>query len=233
MRIAVLSDVHSNLPALEKILSHIKSIHVDRIYCTGDIVGYGPFPNECIELIKDHCHGVVLGNHDAGLIGKAELKAFNKPGRKALEWTMKKIKEKNLTYLSGLPLMIEQEDITFVHSNPSNPDKWNYVTSLGDAREAFQAFSTSFCFIGHTHIPSVISEDFSLHKVVRGKRFLINTGSVGQPRDGNPGAAFGIFDTEKWHYELKRIEYDVNTMINAIENSGLPKLLSRRLIHGV
>jgi predicted phosphodiesterase len=233
MRIAILTDIHSNYPALERALSIIEKTNIDRIFCLGDIIGYGPFPNECVDLVREHCNGVVVGNHDFGLIGKTPLSGFNKLGKKALQWTKKQISDQNLEFLNNLPLRIEENNITFVHSSPADPSEWTYITTINDVQDAFEAFSTQLCFFGHTHIPSIIGEDLSINQFRKDCRFLINTGSVGQPRDGDPRAAIGILDTNNWSYELMRFEYDVARTTEAIMKSGLPNMLAKRLINGI
>jgi len=233
MRIAILSDIHSNLPALEQAFSVIEQINIDRIFCLGDIIGYGPFPNECIDLVREHCDGVVVGNHDFGLIERTPLSDFNKLGKKALQWTKKQVNDQNLKFLNNLPLRIEENNITFVHSSPANPPDWTYITTIDDAKNAFGAFSTQLCFFGHTHIPSVIGEDLSINQFRKDCRFLINVGSVGQPRDGNPKPCIGILDTGIWSYKLIRFEYDVSKTAEAITRVGLPDMLAKRLINGI
>jgi len=233
MRIAIISDIHSNLAALERALSIIDTLDAGKIVCLGDIVGYGPFPNVCVELVRHHCDAVVLGNHDAGAVGITPLIHFNKLGKKAIEWTMKQMTDLNLDYLRNLPLHIEDEIMTLVHSSPVNPPEWEYITSIEDARSAFRVFSTQLCFIGHTHIPSVVGEDLSINQFGKHQRYLINVGSVGQPRDGNPKSCIGIIDTRQWTYESVRFEYDVAKTAERIVDVGLPVMLARRLMLGV
>ncbi len=232
MRLAIITDIHSNLIALKRVLAHIEEMGAERVCCLGDIVGYGPFPNECVELIRSKCSVVVAGNHDAALAGKVSLRRFDRAGQKALKWTQKTISEDNLAFLRGLPLVTMDQDLTFAHSSPARPDEWKYILAPAEAREAFGAFSTPICYVGHTHIPIVIGEDLSINAFRKGGRFLINVGSVGQPRDGDPRAAFGLFDTEKWSYDLVRLEYDVQQAAEAVRKAGLPKVLATRLISG-
>ncbi len=232
MRLAIISDIHANLPALNRVLTFLDGIKVDEIYCLGDIVGYGPFPNECIDLVSKRCTATVMGNHDSGLLGKTPLEHFNKEGQKALRWTKKRIATQHLNYLKNLPIVIVQQDVTFVHATPSHPTEWTYVLTMEEAQQSFRSFSTAVCFIGHTHIPIVIGEDLSVDVFRKGGRFLINVGSVGQPRDRNPKASFGLLDTDTWSYRLIRLEYDVQQTAEAIINGGLPKFLAKRLLGG-
>jgi diadenosine tetraphosphatase ApaH/serine/threonine PP2A family protein phosphatase len=233
MRIAIISDIHSNLPALEAVFKKIADLHVDVTYCLGDIIGYGPFPNGCVDLVRAKCLAAVKGNHDSGLLGETPTDQFNQNGQAAIRWTKNKITPQNLQYLSSLPMAFTDHDCTFVHATPSVPDQWTYFMSFGQAEENFAAFSTRLCFIGHTHIPVVIGEDSSINKYRADRRFIINVGSVGQPRDENPDAAFGLFDTDVQSYVLVRVAYDVSRTAQAIEEAGLPVFLGRRLFQGI
>ena len=233
MRTAIVSDVHSNLPALEAVLKRINELKVDNIYCLGDIVGYGPFPNECTELIRKSCPAVVQGNHDSGVTGGTTIDDFNVYGQAAIQWTQKQITPKNLEYLRNLPLTRVEGDLTLVHSSPVKPEEWTYILSLSEAIKCFTAFQTELCFIGHTHIPAVVGEDMTVNAYKRGVRQLINVGSVGQPRDGNPDSAFGLLDTAQKSYTLVRVPYDTTITIRAIKDAGLPSFLGKRLQKGV
>jgi diadenosine tetraphosphatase ApaH/serine/threonine PP2A family protein phosphatase len=233
MKIAVISDIHSNLPALEVVLRRISELKADSIYCLGDMVGYGPFPNECIELIRTRCQRVVLGNHDAGLIGKTDLSHFNRYGQEAISWTKTVVTRVNADYLETLPFLLNESGVTIVHASPFNPSEWNYVLTMKDTLDCFGAFSERNCFIGHTHIPIVTGEDLSTNIFRPGTRHVINVGSVGQPRDRNPDAAFGILDTTEETYALHRVSYDVRRTSRAIKDAGLPAFLGKRLYAGV
>ena len=232
MRIAIISDVHANLPALEAVLKKIEELQADVIHCLGDIVGYGPHPNECVELVRKRCSIVIKGNHDSGLTGETPIDDFNQYGQAAIRWTSKCITPENLKYLSNLPLMKVEDDITLVHASPVRPHEWTYVLNLHEAVESFKAFTTSHCFIGHTHLPIVVGEDLTINAFKFDIRHLINVGSVGQPRDGNPDSAFGLLDTEKKSYATVRAAYDVASTARAIKNAGLPSFLGKRLYRG-
>lgn len=233
MRIAIISDIHSNLSALEAVLSKIDEMKVDTIHCLGDIVGYGPFPNECVELVRTRCLYTVKGNHDSGLLGETPTDHFNQYGRTAIKWTQKKITEPNLEFLRALPDKGVDNAITLVHSSPKEPSEWIYLMTWAQAEENFAAFSTELCFIGHTHVPVVIGEDSSINNYQPGKRHIINVGSVGQPRDGNPDSAFGVLDLDEKSYTLVRVSYDISKTATAIEEAGLPVFLARRLFQGI
>ncbi|MBI5472712.1 MAG: metallophosphoesterase family protein [Ignavibacteriae bacterium] len=232
MRIAVISDIHSNEHALRKALSIIDKSAIDEIYCLGDIVGYGAFPNECIELIRQRAKHCVIGNHDVAAIDPTFADYFTKHGRIAVQWTHSTLTEKNLEFLKSLPYTVTTDLCTLAHSGPAEPEEFEYVQSLQSAAKQFSAFSTQLCFIGHTHIPTLCGENLKTFVLKNGMRFLINVGSVGQPRDGNPQLSFGIFDTTLWRYQNIRAEYDVEGASRAIHDRGLPPLLGKRLFQG-
>ncbi|MDH4071440.1 MAG: metallophosphatase family protein [Ignavibacteria bacterium] len=233
MKTAVISDIHSNLEALEAVLRRIDDLEVSTILCLGDIVGYGPHPNECVDLIRSRCSAVVKGNHDSGTCGETPLDHFNQFGRAAIEWTQENISQENLDYLRELPLKATLPGITIVHSSPVNPGEWEYILTLNQAIDCFNSFDTPVCFIGHTHVPIIVADNFSAGDFLEGRRHLINAGSVGQPRDHNPRSAFGVFDEEEKTYNLHRVAYDTKNTAKAIRKAGLPSYLGKRLHRGV
>ncbi len=232
MRIGIISDIHANLPALEAVLAALRDASVDRVVGLGDTVGYGPHPNECLALVKEHCSVVLKGNHDSGLIGETSVEDFNQYGLRALLWSQERVTEENKGYLRGLPFLVVHEDVTLAHASPMHPGEWSYVLTLRAARVNFEAFSTTICFIGHTHVPVIINEDLSVGEFRKGTRCIINVGSVGQPRDGNPDAAYGIYDADQKEFILYRVPYDIQKTADAILAAGLPEYLARRLFHG-
>ncbi len=233
MRIAILSDIHSNFPALTRAMSIIDTLRIDHLYCLGDIVGYGAQPNQCVSFIRERATFSVLGNHDLGALDPRESKYFSIDGRIAAEWTNQNLTEENAAYLSSLPYKQEFPLFTLVHASPKNPHEWNYVTSIEEAGQQFPHFSTQVCFIGHSHISTVCGEDLQTFSFVKDKRFLINVGSVGQPRDGNPMLSFGILDTNVWSFEIIRAEYDIALSARAILDARLPSFLANRLFKGI
>ena len=235
MRFAILSDIHSNLPALEKALSIIKEKSVDTIYCLGDIVGYGGQPNECIGFIREKSSVCVLGNHDCAVINSSEIQYLPPEGRIAAQWTQKVLTQENRNFLSQLRYKCELDIATLVHASPKDPENWTYVMDLDEAAIQFRYFSTRFCFIGHSHIPSVCGEDLRTMQLIKGStmRFLMNVGSIGQPRDGNPQLSFGILDTDAWSFEIIRAEYDISQAARSIIDAGLPPVLADRLFKGM
>lgn len=233
MRIAILSDIHSNLQALLRAFSIIDELRTNAIYCLGDIVGYGANPNECTNLIRRRTTGCVLGNHDLAAIDTSHARYFSTPGKIAAEWTHTVLTKENRDYLASLPYVTELPLLTLVHASPAMPETWQYIMSLQDAAPQFDHFKTPLCFIGHTHVPFLCCEDLKTFRLEREMRTLINVGSVGQPRDGNPQLSFGFLDTDAWAYENIRAEYDIQSAAEAIIAQGLPRFLADRLFRGV
>jgi predicted phosphodiesterase len=232
MRYAILSDIHSNFSALTRALSIIDTLRIDHVYCLGDIVGYCAQPNDCVSLIRERAAFSVLGNHDLSALDPREADYFHEDGRAAVEWTHQILTKENAAYLASLPYKHESDLFTLVHASPKNPQQWNYIMSVEDAGQQFPHFRTQYCFIGHSHIPTVCGEDLETFSFVKDKRFLINVGSVGQPRDGNPMLSFGVLDTDVWSFEIIRAEYDIAQTARAILDAGLPSFLADRLFMG-
>lgn len=232
MRIAVISDIHSNLEALERAAAEIGREKVDEVVCLGDVVGYGANPNECVEAVRRLTTHVLLGNHDEAALDLSKTEFFNPFARAAAEWTAGELTEEHRDWLAGLPLTLERHGLFFVHASPADPAAWNYILSPSDASEHFAAFSGEVCFIGHSHVPEVFGEDPWTRNIVKGEKFIVNVGSVGQPRDGDPRLSFGIFDTESWTYRNVRLDYDVGRAAEGIRKAGLPRALADRLLVG-
>lgn len=240
MRIAVVSDVHSNLVALDAVLAHAGP--VDAVWHLGDIVGYGPDPNGVVDRLRAIGAIGVRGNHDAAAVGGLEIEQFNPEARAAMEWTRAAISETTRSWLRALPSARTDGDLTLVHGSPRDPT-WEYLTSAPIARGSFEALSTSHGLNGHTHIPAafVLADDrISVVRprdgdqlAIAGVRTLLNPGSVGQPRDGDPAASYCILDPEaelaSWH----RVPYDIPAVQLAMVEAGLPGRLAARLAHGV
>ena len=232
MRISIISDIHSNLEALDKTLQLIKQKNIDEIVCLGDIIGYGANPNECIDLVRQATSKILLGNHDEAATSLKQIEDFNPYARNAVMWTSKQLTEPNKEFIRGLPNKLELNGLLFTHSSPYQPEEWHYILSPSEAQFNFDFFTQPICFIGHSHAPVIFSEDYWARDVVRDKRFIINVGSVGQPRDLNWKLSFGIFDTDKWMYENIRAEYDVKTASDKIRKAGLPQPLAERILIG-
>ncbi|MBN2413247.1 metallophosphoesterase family protein [candidate division KSB1 bacterium] len=241
MRYAIISDIHSNFIALEQVLERIHSEKCDQIICLGDIVGYGPFPNECIELVKMKSDIVIAGNHDHAAAGLLETDHFNIYAKKAIEWTITALTEENKKYLQTLPLYEYTNDAFFVHSTPMIPERWGYILTPHQAKLNFDYFDQQICFIGHSHLPVIFSYNSKREpemiydpelKFDNNMKYIINVGSVGQPRDHSSQAAFGIYDTEKKSYKILRVSYDVYTIQKAMMSLDFPEFLIERLKYG-
>lgn len=233
MRLAIISDIHSNLEALTKALELIDRESVQEVVCLGDIVGYGANPNECVDLVRNRCSIVLRGNHDAAAVDPVNAESFTKNARIAAEWTRQQLTDDNKQFLERLPYTSTRDTILFVHASPYQPEAWFYVLSEEDLDVAFQSFTEQICFIGHSHFPGIFSEDGPAKAVNRGARFLVNVGSIGQPRDGNSKLSFGIFDTDIWNYRNVRSEYPIQLAAEKILKAGLPRALSDRLALGM
>ena len=223
MRIAVLSDIHSNLAALEAVQNDLPAI--DEVWALGDIVGYGPQPNEVIRSLQAMGARSVLGNHDGAAIGTVDPRDFNPEAARAIAWTATVIDDNSRAYLATLPEVRCEGELTAVHGSPRDP-VWEYIVSASVAAENHGAFETKFCLFGHTHLPIVFRAGEGEVETVRaaprepimldGQRCLINPGSVGQPRDGDPRAAWLELDTGEWTAQFHRVEYDIDAAAKAI-----------------
>jgi predicted phosphodiesterase len=241
MRILVISDIHGNLTALDTVLK--AAGNPDQIWCLGDLVGYGPDPNECIALIKSQPNLVcLLGNHDAAALGEIDLQAFNNDARISISWMISKLRSESHSYLKRLPEKKILEQVTLVHGSPRDP-VWEYMLDLHTASENFGFFDTQICLVGHTHIPIsfTMSKDGSsvnwelmeagqIYKIKQ--RAILNPGSVGQPRDHDPRAAYAFFDPEKKNWQPMRVEYDIESVQKRITKAGLPRKHAARLTSG-
>lgn len=226
MRFALISDIHSNLPALEAVLASAEAEGCERILCLGDVVGYGAYPNEVIERLADLHVPTILGNHDAAAVGRLGREVMNNNARAAIEWTVSVLTPASRSFLTGLPLARSEGEALFVHASPLNPDEWCYIFNVSEAQAAFRAFSESICFYGHTHFPTQFTSSAD------GKR-LINVGSVGQPRDRDPRACYGIYDQKNRAFRWNRVDYSIEVAARAIIDAGLPPYLAERLSRGV
>lgn len=232
MKIGIISDIHGNLEALTSALDVMVASQVDEIVCLGDIVGYGANPHECIELVRKQCTLVVLGNHDQAAVDLRAAEYFSDLARAAVEWTAQQLSPDEKQYLAGLPLTAERAEALLVHASPRQPGEWNYLFSESEARMAFGAFPHRICFVGHSHVPGVFAEHSGALQVGTGDRFIVNVGSVGQPRDGDPRLSVGIFDPRTWSYQNVRAPYDVDSARAKILDAGLPVMLGDRLLRG-
>jgi diadenosine tetraphosphatase ApaH/serine/threonine PP2A family protein phosphatase len=240
VRYAVLSDVHGNMQAMRAVADSLRSTSLDAAVCLGDVVGYGADPGEVVAAVRDLCEVVVVGNHDAAAASDDHGFSFNEWAREAILWTRGELTAEQRSYLAALPLEAAHEGALLVHSSPSNPAAWPYVVARRHARIAFKAFDERLCFVGHTHEPAFYVWDGrdarvgELPKLTMedGSRYIVNVGSVGQPRDGDPRAAYGVVDTEVGTVEIRRVEYDAELAGRRIVEAGLPVFLAERLTHG-
>ena len=236
MPIAIISDIHGNLEALEEVFRYLESRKIEKIYCLGDVVGYGPNPNECVEMVRQHCEIVLMGNHDYAAIGKANVDYFNQYAREAALWTRQALSDKNRQYLQSLPFTHQNDDMIMVHASPTNPRHWYYVLSQNEAQIEMHAFSQSLCFIGHSHAPVIYSvkdifkgESFAFEQ---SQKYIVNVGSVGQPRDGDPRSCLAIYDEEARRIDYVRLEYNIKKTHKKIIKAKLPQFLAERLLKG-
>ncbi|MBW3612540.1 MAG: metallophosphatase family protein [Chloroflexi bacterium] len=243
MRIAVLSDIHANLPALEAVASDLPP--VDQVWVLGDTVGYGPQPNEVITALQAMGARSVLGNHDGAAIGAVDANQFNPDARRAIEWTAEAIDANARAYMSALPEVRRDGDLTAVHGSPRDPI-WEYITSVGIAAANFEHFDSRLCLFGHTHVPIAYRAVDGAVEAIPGMpgdrvqlgtaRTLLNPGSVGQPRDGLPDAAYAILDTAPGasadSVEFRRVRYDIDRTQRLMREVGLPPRLAERLSFG-
>jgi len=244
MRCAIVADIHANLAAFLAVLVDIEHKgEVEEVWCLGDIVGYGPEPHQCIELLRQTNHICVVGNHDLAAIGKTDTSEFNPDAAAACHWTAKQLTPQDVDYLRGLPLVIEKDDFTLVHGSPREPI-WEYILSISGAKENFAYFKSKFCLLGHSHVPLVFRhgetgscsfEQFSTNTmlVLGEERLIINPGAVGQPRDGDPRASYAIYDSETRQVKPYRIPYDIAATQAKMVEQRLPMRLVARLSHGV
>jgi diadenosine tetraphosphatase ApaH/serine/threonine PP2A family protein phosphatase len=240
MRIAVLSDIHANLPALDAALAAVGS--VDAVWHLGDVVGYGPDPDGVVERLRSAGATGVKGNHDAAAVGDPGIEWFNPDARRAMEWTRTAVSPGTVAWLRALPETLQRGDCTLVHGSPREPI-WEYITSVPVARASFGTLATRIGLHGHTHIPAAFLEEDGRIEVVspsdgsglelRGRRALVNPGSVGQPRDGDPRSSFLVLDTDADAVRWQRTAYDIAGVQASMRSAGLPPSLAARLRLGL
>ncbi len=242
MRYAILSDIHANLDALETVLQDLSEQGVDRVVCLGDFVGYGPEPNECVERLRPLLHLALVGNHDLAAIGQLSPERFNLFARVAIEWTRQRLTSQTQVYLASLPPRAEKGGVLFVHGSPRDPVE-EYILDPRTADGNFRSETFTVCFFGHTHVPMWFLFDGARTSVrwlppntparlEEGMRHLVNVGSVGQPRDGDPRAAYLVYDADARTVELRRLAYPVEAVQRKMQAAELPRPLWLRLVEG-
>ena len=249
MRLALLSDIHANLPALEAVLAEVEATGVDEVWCLGDVVGYGAQPNECSDLVRERCAVCLVGNHDLAALDQLDISTFSPAAAAAVQWTREAMLAPTADFLAGLEPSDEGREVALYHASPRDPI-WEYVLWPDQAAQCIAVQSRRVSLIGHSHValffaladPRPGAEDPPAARgaqaaagtsldLARG-RWLINPGSVGQPRDGDPRAAWLELDTEAWRATFHRIAYDVDRAADAIVAADLPEHLARRLYVG-
>jgi predicted phosphodiesterase len=241
MRYAILSDIHSNLESLLAVLKTFPNESIEKCYCLGDVVGYGANPNECIKEIRNAAAMTLAGNHDWASAGLFPVDYFVDYAKEAIVWTRGVLTSASKSFLESLKLVFEDQSMTMVHGTLNNPGDFNYMFNSGVARESFELLNTQICFVGHTHVAGVFVQDEAGRvsfgagphvKLEPGRKYIVNAGSVGQPRDNNPKAAYCIFDDRSKTIEIKRVAYDLNAVQAKILNAGMPRFLASRIAVG-
>jgi predicted phosphodiesterase len=255
VRLAIISDIHSNLPALEAVLADTENSGVDALWCLGDVVGYGAQPDECTSLVAERCALSLVGNHDLAVLGELDISSFSPAAAAAVRWTQEEARPETLEFLKGLHPADESHEVALYHASPRDPI-WEYVLWPDQAAECISVQASRVSLIGHSHVALffVMREDGDgnpsrggarLEDVARGSqagpgtrldlseaRWLVNPGSVGQPRDGDPRAAWLELDTDAWEATYRRVEYEIDRAAQAIAAADLPEHLARRLYVG-
>ena len=240
MRYGVLSDIHGNIDALDAAVRALESLEVEAWVCLGDLVGYGAEPQAVVNLVRRLECLTVRGNHDHAAIDPSLDASFNVWAAKAIAWTRDHLNDDALAWLADLPLTGHRDDTLLVHAAPSDPARWPYILDMATADRELREFEQSLCLFGHTHSPLTYTdargagpvEDGTVIGYGDGVRAIVNVGSVGQPRDGDPAAAAGLLDTEERTVRLVRVGYDVDRAAGRIRAAGLPPLLADRLFDG-
>lgn len=242
MRIALLSDVHGNLPAFEAVLADVDADGADQIWCLGDLVGYGAQPDACVELARERCDLCLAGNHDLVVTGDIDIADFSSSAAAAARWTRETIGEESLEFLRALDRATLRGEIGLYHASPRDP-VWEYVLSDTQAEECMDVMEPRVGAIGHSHVALWFSRDADglmdggiakgdLEADLSDGEWLVNPGGVGQPRDSDPRAAWLLLDTGEWSAHWRRVEYPIDEAARAIEEAGLPQDLADRLYTG-
>jgi diadenosine tetraphosphatase ApaH/serine/threonine PP2A family protein phosphatase len=244
MRIAILTDIHSNLPALEAVLDSIGQSGIEERWCLGDLVGYGAQPDECTKLVSERCQLSLVGNHDLAVTGEISTDVFSASAAAAVEWTRENCAPETVDYLRSLKPAETDREVGLYHASPRDP-VWEYVLAIDQAQQCMREQSARVSLIGHSHVALFFSDGAGAGDRATGAqaeggrkldlshgRWLVNPGSVGQPRDGDPRAAWLELDTEVWSATYHRVQYEIDRAADAIRSAGLPELLADRLYVG-
>jgi len=239
MKFAILADIHGNLEALQAVLEDARKQGCTHYACIGDVVGYGANPKECLDIIRSMGMPCVKGNHDEYCSIEEDAEGFNPLAAEAVMWTRQQLSEEDRQWLRDLRYVRMVTNFTIVHATLDAPQRWGYVFDKLAAAASFPYQNTPVCFFGHTHVPVAFVRDsmvrggtYSKFKIEPGKKYFINVGAVGQPRDGNPKAAYVVYDVDEGTVELRRLDYDIATAQKKIRAAGLPERLAERLAYG-
>jgi diadenosine tetraphosphatase ApaH/serine/threonine PP2A family protein phosphatase len=240
MKVAVLSDVHANLEALEAVLADARANGAEAFWCLGDIVGYGADPDAVVESLRAISSATVAGNHDWAACGLTSTRQFNRHAAAAADWTARTMKPANLDWLKTLPLVERVDGSLLVHATPSEPAAWHYCMMVEDALDEMDSYPEELCLIGHSHVPGAFERHDDEIRYTRaeelvlrpGRQYLVNVGSVGQPRDGDSRAAYALFDTVERRLRHVRVAYPIAAAQEKIVAAGLPQWLATRLADG-
>jgi len=239
MKFAIIADIHANLDAFQVVLDDCKKQQVTHYACLGDVVGYNANPKECLDIVRTMNMPCVKGNHDEYCSSEEHLEGFNPAAAEAVNWTRKQLTEDDRQWLRDLKYTRMVTNFTIVHATLDGPQRWGYVFDKLAAAASFTYQNTSVCFFGHTHVPVAFMKDsmvrggtYSKFKLEAGKKYFVNVGAVGQPRDNNPKAAYVVYDTLEATIELRRLDYDIAAAQKKILAAGLPERLAERLAYG-
>ena len=239
MRYGIIADIHANLEGLQVVLADIKAQKCTHVVCLGDVVGYGANPKECLDIIRGMNIPVVKGNHDEYIGSSEDPEGFNDAAAEAVNWSRNQLTEDDRKWLRELKYFRLVANFSIVHATMDAPQRWGYVFEKLEAAASFTYQNTQVCFFGHTHVPVAFIRDtgvrggtYSKFRVESGKKYFVNVGSVGQPRDGDPRAAYVIYDLPQQTIELRRLDYDIATAQRKIRAAGLPERLAERLSTG-
>ncbi|MFO7637701.1 MAG: metallophosphoesterase family protein [bacterium] len=240
MKLGLFSDIHANRDALARVVELLRGLGATSFLCAGDVVGYGPDPAACVGLLRELGVTVVAGNHDRAAVGREGPAGFNSLAREVLEWTTARLTRDDAGYLDALPLAADAGPFHLVHASPSDPGNWRYICSAEDAEPELDAFSLPACVIGHSHRPLVVERQGGEIRTLRatrfelrpGARYLVNVGSVGQPRDGDRRACCALYDTDSREFNFHRVEYDIERVQRRMRRARLPDYLVTRLARG-
>ena len=241
MKFALISDIHANYEALREVLADIERQKVDAIHCLGDVIGYGTDPIPCLETVAKYCDVKLMGNHEYAALGLISTEHYNSAAKDSSEWTKTQLGDNELSMIADYEMTHSFDNFFLVHASPFDPEKWRYIIAPNAAIEGFMHFSEKICFIGHSHLPQIfIEQEDALPRCLTGhdflpdreNRYIINVGSVGQPRDNDNRACYLIFDTDEYEVQYRRVEYDFATTQAKMAELQMPEMLIHRLAIG-